>query len=86
LRTPFTTFVRLKGSVTPHRFTTAKDISSTVVKRRPHSGHERRRLMASPSLVSRLSTTRLSGYRQNGQRTEDPLSSRVVVTVLVHTL
>jgi hypothetical protein len=25
--------------------------------------------MASPSLVSRLSTTRESGYRQNGQRT-----------------
>src|SRR5687768_17912385 len=72
LRTPLTTLARLNGSVTPQRFTTDKDISSTVVKRRPHSGHERRRRMASPSLVSRLSTTRLSGWRQNGQRTVDP--------------
>ncbi len=54
LRTPLTTSVRLNGSVTPQRLTTARLISSTVVKRRPHSGHEGRRHMASPSVVSRL--------------------------------
>lgn len=38
--------VATKGSVTPLRFTTASTAVSTVVKRRPHSGHERRRRIA----------------------------------------
>jgi hypothetical protein len=45
-------------------------ISSTlscVVNLLPHSGQERRRLMAAPSSVERLSMTLLSGWRQNGQ-------------------
>ena len=66
-RTPLTTFSRLKGSVTPLRFTTERTAVSTVVNRRPHSGHERRRLIAWPSSASRESTTRESGCRQNGQ-------------------
>jgi hypothetical protein len=40
------TFSLLKGSVTPLRLTTANTAVSTVVKRRPHSGHDRRRRMA----------------------------------------
>jgi hypothetical protein len=55
------TFSLLKGSVTPLRLTTANTAVSTVVKRRPHSGHDRRRLMAWPSSVSRESITRESG-------------------------
>jgi hypothetical protein len=37
------------------------------VNLRPHSGHWRRRRMAEPSSAMRLSTTRESGLRQNGQ-------------------
>src|SRR3954451_3142276 len=62
-------FVRLKGSVTPLRLTTARTASSTVVKRLPHSGHERRRRISAPSSASRESTTRESAWRQYGQRT-----------------
>jgi hypothetical protein len=40
------TFSRLNGSVTPLRLTTASTAVSTVVKRRPHSGHDLRRLIA----------------------------------------
>ena len=35
--------VRLNGSVTPLRLTTARTASSTVVNRLPHSGQDRRR-------------------------------------------
>jgi hypothetical protein len=42
---------------------------STVVNRRPHSGHWRRRRIETPSSLARLSTTLLSVYRQNGQCT-----------------
>ena len=42
-RTPFTTFCRLNGSVTPLRLITASVASSSVVNRRPHSGQDRRR-------------------------------------------
>src|SRR3954469_6311863 len=61
-------FVRLKGSVTPLRLTTARTASSTVVNRRPHSGHERRRRISWPSSASRESTTLESACRQYGQR------------------
>src|SRR2546421_8716679 len=69
LRTPVMIFERLNGSVTPLRLTTARTASSTVVNRRLHSGHERRRRMSWPSSASRESTTRESGCRQYGQRT-----------------
>ncbi|GAA3390016.1 hypothetical protein GCM10017752_16810 [Streptomyces roseoviridis] len=59
--------VRLKGSVTPDRFTTMSEHVSTVVKRREQSGHWRRRRIDVPSSVVRLSTTRLSGCLQKGQ-------------------
>src|SRR6185503_14403186 len=49
------------------RLVTARLAVSTVVKRRPHSGHCRRRRIEAPSSVARLSTTRLSVWRQNGQ-------------------
>src|SRR3954468_23983071 len=68
-------FVRLKGSVTPLRLTTARTASSTVVKRLPHSGHERRRRISAPSSASRESTTRESAWRQYGQRTSISLRS-----------
>src|SRR5205807_1179390 len=51
---------------------TARAVVSTVVKRRPHSGQERRRRIAAPSSASRESTTRESGCRQNGQCTLAP--------------
>ena len=38
LRTPPMIFVRLNGSVTPLRLTTASTASSTVVNRLPHPG------------------------------------------------
>src|ERR1700754_3225917 len=63
-----TTFSRLNGSVTPERLTTARTASSTVVNRRLHLAHERRRRMTWPSSTSRESTTRESEWRQNGQR------------------
>src|ERR1044072_6569928 len=63
-----TTFSRLNGSVTPERLTTARTASSTVVNRRLHLAHERRRGITCPSSSSRESTTRESEWRQNGQR------------------
>src|ERR1700710_203947 len=53
---------------------TARVASSTVVKRRPHSWQLRRRRMTWPSSCSRESTTRESGWRQYGQRTDGLLS------------
>jgi hypothetical protein len=44
-RTPTITLSRLNGSVTPLRLITASVASSTVVNRRPHAWHERRRRM-----------------------------------------
>jgi hypothetical protein len=40
-----------------------------VVNRRPHAGHDLRRRIAVPSSAVRLSMTRLSECRQNGQCT-----------------
>ena len=60
LRTPATTLSRLNGSAAPERLTTVRLAVSTVVNRRPHSGHWRRRRMAVPSSVARESTTRES--------------------------
>ena len=62
------TLVRLNGSVTPLRLTTASTASSTVVNRRPHAGQDRRRRIVAPSSASRESTTRLSALWQNGHR------------------
>ena len=67
-RTPATTLVRLNGSLTPLRLTTASTASSTVVNRRPHFGQDRRRRVVAPSSASRESMTRLSALWQNGQR------------------
>ena len=67
LRTPASTLSRLNGSVAPERLVTVRLAVSTVVNRRPHSGHCRRRRIEVPSSVARLSTTRLSACRQNGQ-------------------
>ena len=47
------TLLRSKGSLTPLRLTTARTGSSTVVKRRPQTGHDRRRRVVAPSSVSR---------------------------------
>ena len=60
LRTPASTLARLKGSAAPDRFVTVRLALSRVVKRRLHSGHWRRRRMALPSSVVRLSMTRES--------------------------
>ena len=70
------TLVRLNGSVTPLRLTTASIASSTVVKRRAHSGQDRRRRIAWPSSTSRESMTRESGCRQNGHRIPSDLLPR----------
>ena len=67
-RTPATTLERLNGSLTPLRLTTASTASSTVVNRRLHFGHERRRRVVAPSSASRESMTLLSALWQNGQR------------------
>src|SRR5215213_2797285 len=67
-RTPATTLERLKGSLTPLRFTTASTASSTVVNLRLHLGQDRRRRVVAPSSASRESMTRLSALWQNGQR------------------
>src|SRR6476469_993498 len=67
------TLLRLNGSPTPERLMTERLVVSTVVNRRPHSGHWRRRRMAEPSSAIRLSTTRESGLRQNGQYMAFPL-------------
>src|SRR3954447_4285920 len=75
-RTPSMTLLRSKGSLTPLRLTTASTGSSTVVNRRPHTGHDRRRRVVAPSSVSRESMTRLSGLWQKGQRTGHLLDRR----------
>src|ERR1700710_747168 len=67
LRTPLMIFSRLNGTTTPLRLMTFRLAVSVVLKRRPHSGHWRRRLMATPSSEVRESTTRESGYLQYGQ-------------------
>ena len=67
LRTPVTIFSRLNGCTTPLRLTTLRVAVSVVLNRRPHSGHCRRRRIESPSSLVRESTTRESGYLQNGQ-------------------
>src|SRR5699024_11218414 len=67
LRTPEITFARLKGSLTPDLFSTDSEAVSTVEKRREQCGHWRRRRIAAPSSDVRESTTRESGWRQNGQ-------------------
>jgi hypothetical protein len=62
----------VNGSVTPLRLATIKMTDSWVVNRRPHSGQDRRLRIATPSSAARLSMTRLSGCRQNGQYTRSP--------------
>jgi len=62
----------VNGSVTPLRLATIKMTDSCVVNRRPHSGQDLRRRIAVPSSATRLSMTRLSGWRQNGQYTRSP--------------
>ena len=69
---PAMIFVRLNGSVTPLRLTTASTASSTVVNRLPHSGQDRRRRISWPSSASRESTTRESACRQYGHRIARP--------------
>ncbi|GAA5085376.1 hypothetical protein GCM10023259_097460 [Thermocatellispora tengchongensis] len=49
------------ASVTPLRLLTISSTFSCVVNLRPHWGHVRRRRMAAPSSVERLSITRVSG-------------------------
>src|SRR6266545_1666627 len=72
LRTPVMILLRLNGSVTPLRLTTARTGSSTVVNRLPHPGHARRRRISWPSSASRESTTRESAWRQYGHRIAPP--------------
>src|SRR5690242_15244489 len=74
LRTPARTLPRLNGSLAPERLVTVRLAVSIVVKRRPHSGHWRRRRMELPSSVVRESMTRESVCRQNGQRSEEHTS------------
>ena len=83
LRTPASTLARLKGSAAPDRFVTVRLALSRVVKRRLHSGHWRRRRMALPSSVVRLSMTRESVCRQNGQCTVISLRWTCDVVLLV---
>src|SRR5690606_15479973 len=62
----------LNGSRRPSFLTTVSVTDSTrsyVVKRRWQDTHSRRRRIESPPLSSRLSMTRESRVRQNGQRT-----------------
>ena len=63
---------RLNGSVTPLRFATVRMTVSCVVNRRPQAGQERRRRIAAPSSLVRLSMTLLSGCLQYGQYTRSP--------------
>src|SRR5215470_2650187 len=65
---------RSKVSRRPFFLTTTSSRSctrSTVVKRPPHSGQWRRRLIAEFSSVGRLSFTCVSSCPQKGQRMED---------------
>jgi hypothetical protein len=68
---------RLNGSLAPDRLVTLRLAVSTVVNRRPHSGHCRRRRIEVPSSEARLSTTRLSPCRQKGQCTGPPRARSV---------
>ncbi|GII64994.1 hypothetical protein Skr01_50790 [Sphaerisporangium krabiense] len=52
---------RENASVTPLRLLTISNTVSWVVNRRPHCEHVRRRLIAAPSSVDRLSITLVSG-------------------------
>jgi hypothetical protein len=66
-----TSFSRSNGLRRPERLTIVSSRSCTrsnVVKRPPHSGHERRRRIAAPSSEGRESFTWLSAWPQNGQR------------------
>src|SRR3954452_17519617 len=73
MRTPLAIFARLNGSLAPERLTTVRLAVSSVLNRRPHSGHCRRRRIAVPSSLLRESTTRESEFLQNGQFTTVPL-------------
>ena len=55
------TLSRENGSVTPLRLLTMSSTVSWVVNLRPHSGQLRRRRIAAPSSVERLSMTLVSG-------------------------
>ena len=71
-RAPAITLRRSKGSRWPDRLTTQSTAwfrRSTVVNRRLHETHSRRRRMASPCSTSRESTTRSSVAPHHGQRT-----------------
>ena len=68
-------FSRLNGSVAPERFTTERLAVSTVVNRRLHCGHCRRRRIDAPSSEVRESTTRESEWWQKGQCTPTLRSS-----------
>src|ERR1700740_1471183 len=63
---------RLNGSVTPLRLATVRMTVSCVVNRRPQAGQARRRRIAAPSSLVRLSITLLSGCLQYGQYTRSP--------------
>src|SRR5215469_4741966 len=74
---------RLNGSVTPLRLATVRITVSCVVNRRPQAGQARRRRIAAPSSLVRLSITLLSGCLQYGQYTRSP--PPVVQKLLVST-
>src|ERR1700739_52799 len=74
---------RLNGSVTPLRLATVRMTVSCVVNRRPQAGQARRRRIAAPSSLVRLSITLLSGCLQYGQYTRSP--PPVVQKLLVST-
>ena len=66
---------RSNGSRLPSFLTTVRSRSwtrSKVVKRAPQPSHCRRRRIAAPSSVGRLSFTWLSSWAQNGQRIVSP--------------
>ena len=60
-RTPATTLLREKGSITPERLTTWKDEVSSVVNRFLQDVHSLRLRIEAPSSAIRVSTTRESG-------------------------
>ena len=67
METEIPAMLRLREPVAPERFTTVRLALSTVVNLRSHWVHCRRRRTAVPSSAVRLSTTRESSCRQNGQ-------------------
>src|SRR3954451_13605145 len=81
---------RSKGSRFPSFLTTVRSRSwtrSKVVKRAPQASHWRRRRIAAPSSLGRLSLTWLSSCAQNGQRMlalVDGEASAQVADTLVH--